>query len=421
MEITENRVCSTPPPQQKPEAEFSGKEPYAGFQILYHKLWEYVDKNYYDKNALKNWKSYEHAFDNNISTISDLDLALKKMAESLSDRYTFYASAQEIKEASEKAKHKKHSGLDLYKEDKHFEVDSITLDSPAYKSKLKENDRVRCVDNIEIDKLTNKEVAEMLWGRPGSKLEIVAVSKETGKEYISELSFAETTKAEIEAKLLPGNNLYVRFPTFVEERRASEYANLAAFVERVSEKIRAAGGQINGLLLDLRNNLGGDTEEAIMFASLFLQGENTSIAKLVPKEGPKDRKVIADDKLIFQGKTVDKELLAILRSTAMAVLINGSTASSAELLTGALKDNKRAFIVGETSFGKGVGFKITTGMQGGNLSVTNLKYLTPSGYELHGKGIEPDLFVRQDRGAAEDEQLRQAIQILKQANRKTQK
>ncbi len=404
-------TAALPPPEK--EAEFSGKPAYGGFQILYRHLWKDLAKNYYDRDALAKFKDYEHKFDENISTLNDLDLALKKMAESLNDRYTFYTNSKELKEAFEESKTLKNAGLDLHKQADHFEVAGIVYKGPAYDTRLKERDTVKCINNIAIDSLSEKQVKKLLKGAEGKKVEISAVSKDSGDEYNLELKLADAQKPQVESKLLDDNLVYMRFPTFEESGKVENYGNLAEFVESFKKELDKSGNQINGLILDLRNNQGGDTEEAILFSSLFLEPGKT-VTKLVPQGGMQERKAVTDDKLVFNGKQVDAQVLKVLKETPMVVLSNGSSASSAELTIGALKDNDRAEILGEQTFGKGVGFKIMMA-QGGNLSVTNLKYLTPDNYDLNKKGIIPDLEIKSDYFKEGDEQLEQAlIEIRKQ-------
>jgi carboxyl-terminal processing protease len=120
--------------------------------------------------------------------------------------------------------------------------------------------------------------------------------------------------------------------------------------------------------------------------------------------------------ITINGKFVDENLVLALRKLPLTVLINGSSASAAEVLTGALKDNRRATIVGSHSFGKGVGYKTEHLPTGGALGITEMKYLTPSGLDLSGQGIHPNLEVEakpgDTRADSNDEQLKAALKTF---------
>lgn len=415
-DASSSHSCSKNPPEQAPEPGFSGKEPYAGFQVLYGRMWNDLKKNYYDEAKLKAITEKEHAFDDKISTLSDLDLALKLLAESASDRYTWYAGPDEIRREYELSKKLSSSGLDIVQGEDGFSIEGISYKSPAYDTRLHEGDKLKCINDIEAAKLSSKQVKELLRGKNGEPVELVAVDQESGQEYQVDLKLAAPVKAEIESRLLEDNVLYLRFPTFVEEGRASQYGNLAKLEAEVMRQLSQSGGKLNGFVLDLRNNFGGDTEEAILFSSLFLK-EGLTVTRLKPREGMQERNVLADEKLVFNGKPVSQEVLAFLKTTPLVVLSNGSSASSSELVIGALKDNKRAVIVGETTYGKGVGFKVLLTPQGGNMSVTNLKYLTPNNYDLNGVGIHPDIKLARSPGS-DDNQLEAALVELKKLREK---
>lgn len=404
--------CTAAPPAPEPEVKFSGKEAYPGYQVIYRQMFNEVAKNYYDKNALKDFAKLESAFDDKLAKPSDLDLALKLMAQSLEDRYTWYLSAAEVKKGAEEAQQLKQSGIGIHKYGNGFKIDSIAFGSAAHNTELQEGDRVRCIDNIAIDSLTENQAQRLLQGRDGKSVSVLAQSKSDGTEYSVTLPLKEIQPPSVESRLIADDIIYVRFPTFEERGRVTNYANLAAFSDHFSAQLKSAGGKAKGLVLDLRNNGGGDTEEAILFASLFLKDGQT-VSRFLPQKGVEERQVAGPDQFVFNGTQLTKELREDLQKIPMVILSNGSSASSSELTIGALKDNKRATIVGEQTFGKGVGFKVMLGRLGGNLSITNLKYLTPNGYDLNGKGIAPDINVKANPKTPEDEQLERALKELR--------
>ena len=403
--------CTAPLPPAEPEQKFSGKEAYVGNQVMYSRMWNEINKSYYDKNALEDFKKLQGAFDDKLATPADLDLALKLMARSLDDRYTWYLSPSEVKKGAEEAANLKQSGLGLHKNADRFNIDSIAFGSSAHNTQLREGDTVRCINNVAIDTLSEKQTKSLLQGSDGKKVSVLAESKTDGSEYVTDLVLKNVPPPQVESELMD-DVIYIRFPTFEERGRVSDYANLASFVDHFSKQMKDSDGKAKGIILDLRNNGGGDTEEAILFSSLFLQDGKT-VVKLIPQNGMQERKVAPIEQLKFNGQQIDPETLTELRKIPLVVLSNGSSASSSELTIGALKDNNRATIIGEQTFGKGVGFKVVLGQFGGNMSITNLKYLTPSDYDLNGKGIAPDITVATDPLTKTDEQLDRALAQLR--------
>jgi carboxyl-terminal processing protease len=120
------------------------------------------------------------------------------------------------------------------------------------------------------------------------------------------------------------------------------------------------------------------------------------------------------DAVMVNKTIVDPSLVNRLRKMRVVLLINGSTVSAGEVVTGAFKDNKRATIIGTSSFGKAVGF-LTRGLPfGGLLSLTKAKYVTPSGYDVSDKGIEPTIVVEHDPTSSADEPIDVAVTVLSQ-------
>ena len=188
-------------------------------------------------------------------------------------------------------------------------------------------------------------------------------------------------------KTVGGRKLgYVRLVTFSEGAHA--------FLRRAVQKVEREGAE--GIVLDLRANGGGLLQEAVLTASIFL---------------PEDEVVVTTDSRT-QGHAVYKTVGDNLPARPLVVLIDGNTASAAEILTAALADDAGAEVVGTRSFGKGV-FQQEVGLSnGGALKLTIGEYFTPDGANLAGHGIDPDVEARDLPGTARDEALDRALEVL---------
>jgi carboxyl-terminal processing protease len=154
-----------------------------------------------------------------------------------------------------------------------------------------------------------------------------------------------------------------------------------------------------GLILDLRNNPGGAWDDAIDVSDLFLNE-----GKIVSVKGRSDNKEETDEYIASEGKYTEIPLV---------VLINGFSASASELVAGALKDNDRAILVGEKSYGKGVVQVLYELSDKSGIKFTTAKYFLPSGISIDGTGITPDIIVEQKPDDEEDAQLNRAIEEIR--------
>ncbi len=156
-------------------------------------------------------------------------------------------------------------------------------------------------------------------------------------------------------------------------------------------------GNIAGIVLDLRNNPGGYLEEAVSIGGEFLKMNSTVV---IEEKANGQRTPYKVDKV---GKLIDMPI---------TVIINGGSASASEILAGALRDDKHVKLVGETSFGKGTIQEPEDLVGGAGLHITIARWLTPSGLWVNGKGLEPDVKVKNDDNSTTDKQLEEAVKLL---------
>lgn len=400
--------CTAPPPATTAAATFSGNAPNDGFKVMYHSMWEFIQDNYYDQSRLKNWQSFEHAFDEKLGTLSDIEVAFKSLAQATDDKWTTFITQQDIRaHAALEKQGLVTGGLMLYPRGGHYKLDVIHYGSAAYNTDLRERDTILCLNNVSLQTLSREQVDILLRGNPGDKLTVKALAAADNTEYDVVLSLSAFDKPKVTGKLLTDKIAYVRMPSFAGESFIND------FVEQFTTLTAEAGGNVNGMVLDLRNNHGGELPAATKFSSLFL--DQSKVVTQSVLRGKPIKPIYADkaEELTADRKPIDVNTIKLLRKLPMVILVNGSSASATEVTLGALKDNRRGTIIGVTSFGKGVGYKTQRGPVGGLMSITAFKYLTPNGNEVHEIGIAPDISVVVPRTETSDVQLKAALDTLK--------
>lgn len=400
--------CTATPPAAAPAQVFSGDPPSDSYKVMYHSMWEFVRDNYFDPSRLKDFDKLEHAYDDKLGTMNDMQLALKLMTAATHDKWTVFISPTDMRNNMLLGRQGKViGGLMLYRHGSHYRLDVIHYGSAAYGTALRERDDVVCLNKVAIDGLDAEQVDTLLRGNSGDKLLVTAISADDGSEYEVELTLKTPPSPTVTGEVLPGTNtIYLRMPSFDGEQFVE------AFIAKFDELNKSIGGKADGLVIDLRNNLGGEMPAAVKFSSLFLNEGLIVTKSIVRGNAIKDVMVMKADEIVVNKNKVDEKIVGILRGLPIKVLANGSSASAAEITLGALKDNKRGTVIGVTSFGKGVGYKVQPGPVGGLLSLTSLKYVTPTGTEVHEVGITPDVEVKVGRAEKNDVQLAEAVRQL---------
>ncbi len=261
--------------------------------------------------------------------------------------------------------------------------------SPAAKAGIVAGDVIVSVNGRSIAGENINLAKDRIVGPEGTVVTLGVLNPKTGK-----VRQVRVTRAEIAPPItatrierIGGRKLgYVRFESFTE----GSHATLRKAVQGVERE----GAQ--GILLDLRGNGGGLLQEAVLASSVFL---------------PKGQVVVSTDSRT-QGHAVYRTVGDNLRARPLVVLIDRNTASAAEILTAALADDAGATVVGTHSYGKGV-FQQEIGLSnGGALKLTIGEYFTPTGVNLAGRGIHPDVRARDVPGTVPDEGLQRALQVL---------
>jgi carboxyl-terminal processing protease len=255
--------------------------------------------------------------------------------------------------------------------------------TPAAAAGVEPGDRIVKANGEPIIGLDISDVVRRLRGSPGTPV-VLTIARANRPSFDVPIMRAIVRVDSVKAALKPGRIGYIRISTFNENTPEAVSAALA--------RLRAqAGGRLVGLVLDLRNDAGGLLDASVEVAADFL-GSRT----IVSTRGRRP-----DENRVFEAQANGD----LVRGVPMVVLINGASASAAEIVAGALQDNRRATVLGTRSFGKGSVQSIIPIEGNGALRLTTALYYTPSGNSIQGRGITPDRVVT----VPKDEQVANAM------------
>ncbi|MBR4514549.1 MAG: S41 family peptidase [Lachnospiraceae bacterium] len=315
----------------------------------------------------------------------------------LDDPYSRYYNSEELAEVLEDTSGK-YVGIGAYVTqytDYSIYVVRPIRESPAAEAGLMPEDRIVEVDGEEIADQDLSLVVEKIRGQENTVAHI-KVYRESIKDYIEfDITRREVENYSVDYEMLEGNIGLVTISSF-NDNTTDE------FIKAVDD-LTAAGAK--SFIFDLRDNLGGLVSAAANICDYVMD------SGLIVCTKDKNGKVLSEYR--------DKEEHSI--NVPIVLLVNENSASAAEIMTGALKDSGKAVLVGCNTFGKGIVQSIIPLSDGTAIKITIAKYFTPSGYELHGKGIAPDYEVKlpEDRISSsglerdKDTQLAKAIELLK--------
>lgn len=321
--------------------------------------------------------------------------AIRGYVEGLDDPYTEYISKEEMKDYLEDTKGN-FVGIGIYmvkNTDKNMiQVLSTIKGSPAEEQGLQPGDLIKSVDGIEYTAEDLNTISTKIKGEEGTqvKLEIVRDTEILNYEFTRK----KIVVNQVEGKVVNENIGYIDISSFDEDTSKQ-------FKEEY-EKLQAQN--IKGLIIDLRNNGGGIVSEALDIAD-YIADKDSVLLYEVDKNGKETTKKAKQEPIV---------------NIPVVVLVNKNTASSSEILSGALKDLGKAKIVGTKTYGKGVIQEILTLPDESGLKITTEEYQTPSRNKIHKVGVEPDVVVELPETVKnilnvkeeEDTQLQKAIELL---------
>jgi carboxyl-terminal processing protease len=273
-------------------------------------------------------------------------------------------------------------GTELTRDESHPKIISPIDDTPAARAGLKPGDVILRIDGHPTEGMTLKDAVDQLRGPAGTKVRVL-ILRLGQRPFEVSLTRAVIKVASVKSHLEPGRVGYIRITTFAEKTQSE-------FVDALSQLKREAGGRLDGIVLDLRNDPGGLLDTAVRVAGDFLDG-----GVIVSTHGRNP----GEDETYTSQAEGDR-----MRGVPVIVLVNGASASASEIVAGALQDRHRATILGTRSFGKGSVQTIIPLDGHGALRLTTARYYTPAGRSIQGQGIAPDVVVLPPR----DQQIAQA-------------
>jgi len=332
-------------------------------QDLYHRSWKMIKEQFYEQKFNgQNWNRWEHHYDGKLKTSDESHKAIETMLASLGDPYTRFLDREAFTDEKDQIEaHLFGVGMQLGMKEHKVVVIAPIEDTPAYNAGMQPGDEIIEVDNKPVKGQSLDIVVKQIRGPIDTKVSITFMRKTDRKKV--DLKRAEIPiKAVGTAEILPGNIGYIRLESFISNKADKEMVKALNTVSKA-----------DGVILDLRYNPGGLLSNAVQIANMFL--EKGVIVSTIDAEGYKQSQVSA-------GIPINTQPLV--------VLINGGSASASEILSGALRDNGRAKLVGEKSFGKGLVQAINRLDDGSGINVTIAKYLTPNDTDINKTGILPD-------------------------------
>lgn len=348
---------------------------------LFWDTWSKLQERYVDQKKIDSKKMYYGA--------------IKGMVASIEDPYTFFLTPEENKQTKDDLEGKFEGiGAQLGLKDNRIIIIAPLKKSPAESAGVKAGDIINKVDGSSTKSWTLSEAVSKIRGPKNTKVKLTL--ERNGKEIDITIVRQQIIVNSVELSYIK-NVALLKVNQFGDNTN-DEWNNA---VKEIDEKW--SNKQINGIVLDLRNNPGGYLEGSVYLASEFLP-----IGKLVVKQ----------EATIYGNKEYRVSRIGKLQTIPLVVLINEGSASASEILSGALRDHKRAQLIGEKSFGKGSVQEALDLKEGAGLHVTVAKWILPNGDWINGKGIEPKIIIKNEIKEGNtltqetDKQLEKALETL---------
>lgn len=363
---------------------------------LYDKVWMLINNKFVDQtNNGQDWLRWRHKYDKVIKTNEDAYVAIDTMLASLNDPYTRFLDPKEFAEETNSIKGSlKGIGTQIAIRDGKLVVVAPIENSPAEKAGIKSDDEILEINGQSTKGISIDKAADSIRGEKGTTVNLLI--KRKGEE--NPLTFI-IVRDEIEVKAvstnppmntnIPNNIQYIRLSSFISQNAGKEIGDI---LMKNKDK--------QGYIIDLRSNPGGLLTNAVLIANMLLKGG--VIVSTVDRDGYKETARATSE---------------YVTSKPVVILVNKGSASASEILSGAMKDNCRATLVGTQTFGKGIVQEINKLPEGSGVNITIQRYLTPNGDDIHKKGITPDVIVELTDDNVKnknDVQLLKGIEILNQ-------
>jgi carboxyl-terminal processing protease len=342
-------------------------------KVLVDEVWQIVNQTYVDGTFNHNdWQTTRRQLlSKNYSSKAQAYAAIRAALKKLNDPYTRFLDPQKFAELTQQTSGEL-SGigakLALDKTTKALMVIEAMPDSPAFNAGLKSGDQILAVNGTPVRGLDVEKAVSLIRGKPNTAVKI-KISRQGKKAFDVSLTrkIIQVSIVTSALKQEGGNRI--------------GYIRLSEFDDHADQQLKAAiqsleKQQVQGFILDLRENPGGLLSMAVEISRLWI--DEGAIVKTVVRNG---------------GSDTDEANHTAITKLPLTVLVDGGSASASEILTGALKDHRRAIVVGTKTFGKGIVQQVNPLSDGSGLNVTIAHYYTPNGSDIHHKGILPDVAV----------------------------
>lgn len=336
-------------------------------------------------DALKRFSQVLNLVERNyVKDVTQADLvngAVKGMLQGL-DPHSTFMDTEEYKEMQETTSGEFFGvGIEISMENGQVIVVTPIEDTPAFRAGLKSGDVILSIDGQSTQELSLQEVVSRIRGPKGTEVELGILHSESKTPQNVRIVRDAIPLVSVKSKKLEDGFYWVRLTRF-SERTTDE---LKEALNNAAKESKALGG-IQGIVLDLRNNPGGLLDQAVSVSDVFLQ--NGVIVSIKGRKNNTNR--------VYEAKSQADDV-----RVPMVVLVNAGSASASEIVAGALRDQKRALILGERSFGKGSVQNIIPLSDGSGLKLTVALYYTPNGSSIQAEGIVPDFEVLFEQPKAE--------------------
>ncbi len=298
-----------------------------------------------------------------------LENAIRGMVSGL-DPHSNYLDAEDYKDLQVGTKGEFGGlGIEVGMEDGFVKVIAPIDDTPAQRAGVRSGDLIVRLDDTPVKGLSLNDAVKLMRGKPGTSIELTIIRKGEEKP-LKIMVVRDTIKvASVKSRLLDKRFGYLRISQF----QSHTTSDLLKALQRLEKE---AGGSLQGMILDLRNNPGGVLNAAVSVSDAFLKS-----GLIVYTQGRE-----SDSQLRFEAAPDD-----VLNGAPIVVLVNEGSASASEIVAGALQDQKRAVIMGTQTFGKGSVQTIIPISDTAAVKLTTARYYTPSGRSIQAEGIKPDI------------------------------
>lgn len=330
------------------------------------------NRNKVDFENIKKYKRVRDLIENyyykDVDENALLEGSISGLANSLNDPYTVYFTKDQMKMFNEKSQGSYVGiGVSITMDDNGLlTVIEPFEDSPALKAGIKKDDRIIKVDDQDVTSIRDEDmIISMIKGVENTEVKITVLRPSEGRSIDFTMKRQKIKIVNISSEVLNENIGYIKISMF--DNDIAKY-----FGNHLNDLLKK---KIKGLIIDLRDNPGGDYGQVVAIADRIL---------------PEGLIVYTEDRA---GNREEEKSDATELNIPLAILVNGNSASASEVLSGAVKDHKKGTLVGTKTFGKGLVQAVVNLDDGSGLKVTVSRYFTPSGKSIHGEGITPDVVV----------------------------